>query len=88
MNCPHCSAPLPEPAPRFCDACGLAVPRPRQAVPADAAAPEEEVRCQECGLVATGSRCRGCGAKIRWPEGVEPIDERRPPPRRPPEGQG
>jgi hypothetical protein len=26
--------------------------------------PAPEIRCRECGLVATGPRCRGCGAKI------------------------
>jgi hypothetical protein len=68
MICAACGAEQPDPPGRFCAACALALPvaRPKDA-PAAAGAPAE-VRCSECGIVATGPRCRGCGAKVRWPE--------------------
>ena len=74
MICPSCQSEQPDPAPRFCDACGLALPKLRRAAaPASGQAPD--VRCQECGVVATARRCRGCGARVRWPEDVIPPDE-------------
>ncbi len=78
MICPSCQTPHAEPAPRFCDGCGLALPRVRPAATATRAAgagDPAEVRCQECGTPATARRCRGCGARVRWPEDVIPPDE-------------
>jgi hypothetical protein len=74
MICPSCQAEQPDPAPRFCDACGLALPKVRRAA-APAGTGSADVRCQECGVVATARRCRGCGARVRWPEDVIPPDE-------------
>jgi hypothetical protein len=79
-DCPNCQTPVPEPpASKFCDGCGLALPVLRSAnVRARARARAEEptaVRCPECGLHASARRCRGCGALVRWPEGVIPPDE-------------
>ena len=74
MICPACQTAHAEPAPRFCDGCGLALPRLRRAAPAAAAAPVE-IRCAECGLIASSRRCHGCGARVRWPEDVLPPDE-------------
>ena len=75
MICPSCQHEHAEPAPRFCDACGLALPRLRRAAPAASAAGEVVVRCQECGAQASARRCRGCGARVRWPDDVIPPDE-------------
>ena len=74
MICPSCQTPHAEPVPRFCDACGLALPRVRRAATAPTGA-DAEVRCAECGVVAHSRRCSGCGARVRWPEGVIPPDE-------------
>jgi hypothetical protein len=73
MNCPSCQAPLPEPAPRFCESCGLFLPR----VARRATAPDGpvEVRCTSCGVVATGRRCQACGVPVRWPDGQAPPGE-------------
>ena len=75
MHCTSCQAELPEPFTRFCEACGIANPHYRPpARPAASAAPLL-VRCPECGLPARRSRCRGCGARVTWPEGVTPPDD-------------
>jgi hypothetical protein len=74
--CAACGTAHAPPGPRFCDACGLALPRVRH--PGERKASAEaatEVRCPECGLPATARRCRGCGAKVRWPDDVVPPDE-------------
>jgi hypothetical protein len=85
MICPNCGAEQPEPAPRFCDACAVALPRLRVAQVSKAA---PETRCLECGLPATGARCRGCGAKVSVPVGQD-EDERKPLPKlRVPTGDG
>ena len=73
-DCPNCQTPVPEPAGRFCDACGLALPVARRVAPRGKPEPIE-VRCPECGLHAYSRRCRGCGAQVRWPEGMLPPDE-------------
>jgi hypothetical protein len=72
--CPSCQTEQPDPAPRFCDACGLALPKLRRAAPA-VTADAVVVRCQECGAQASSRRCRGCGARVRWPEDMIPPDE-------------
>jgi hypothetical protein len=72
--CPSCQHEHADPAPRFCDACGLALPKLRRAA-APAATAEVVVRCQECGAQASARRCRGCGARVRWPDDVIPPDE-------------
>jgi hypothetical protein len=51
------------------------LPRVRRAAAAPAAAEPVTVRCQECGAQASSRRCRGCGARVRWPEDVIPPDE-------------
>lgn len=79
MVCQHCQTEQPDPPPKFCDACGLATgAMPRKAVSAAAAKAkaDAEIRCPECGLLAVSRRCSGCGAKVRWPDDVLPIDER------------
>ena len=79
MICPHCQTAHAEPAPRFCDGCGLALPRVRPPAAARAAGDAApEVRCSECGQQATARRCRACGARVRWPEDVIPPDESAP----------
>ena len=75
MTCPHCQTAHVEPAPRFCDGCGLALPRLRSPAAARAGSETLEVRCSECGVLATARRCRACGARVRWPEDVIPPDE-------------
>jgi len=74
--CPACQTAHAEPAPRFCDGCGLALPRLRRAAPAAGEAAAAGIRCGECGTPATSRRCRGCGARVRWPEDLIPPDER------------
>ena len=76
MQCPSCHAELPEPFTRFCEGCGLANPhyKPPRARKADEPT-KEIVRCPECGLPAESRRCRGCGAPVRWPEGINPPGE-------------
>jgi hypothetical protein len=77
--CPACQHEHADPAPRFCDACGLALPRVRPSTDARARADTEvEVRCAECGQPATSRRCRACGARVRWPEDMVPPDEESP----------
>jgi hypothetical protein len=75
MHCPYCQTEQPDPPTRFCAACGLAIPGVRPASWRTGQAQDDVVRCVECGIAATSRRCRGCGAPIRWPDGVEPPDE-------------
>ena len=76
MNCPHCQTPLADPVPRFCDTCGMSTgARVAPKKPATDAAPTE-MKCPDCGMIARTRRCRGCGAPVRWPDGVEPPGER------------
>jgi hypothetical protein len=75
MQCPTCQAELAEPFTRFCDGCGLANPYYRPPPKATATKVPLEVRCDECGLLAVSRRCRGCGAAVKWPEGVSPPGE-------------
>jgi hypothetical protein len=77
--CPACQTAHGEPAPRFCDGCGLALPRVRPAPSARRLDPAESlVRCPDCGTPATARRCRACGARVRWPEDMLPPDEEAP----------
>jgi hypothetical protein len=69
MRCQHCQVELADPPQRMCDACGMATGAARPKPPATAL---DEVRCPECGLPATSRRCRGCGARVRWPEDATP----------------
>ncbi len=76
MTCPHCQTAHADPPPRFCDACGLALPRLRvAAAPRSASAEPILIRCPECGQPATSRRCAGCGSRVRWPEHMIPPDE-------------
>jgi hypothetical protein len=81
MTCPWCQAELADPPPsKFCDGCGLALPMARARPGAGRAAAGGKgeaavIRCGECGTVATSRRCRGCGARVRWPADVVPPDE-------------
>jgi hypothetical protein len=59
--CRYCRTPAPSEQ-RFCDRCGMSLrvfrPPPRER------SGEGEARCSDCGALASGSRCRSCGARL------------------------
>jgi len=76
--CPSCQAEQPDPPGRFCEACGVALPRLAASNTAQEkarAAEPLQVRCPECGMPAMARKCRACGARVSWPDDVTPPDE-------------
>jgi hypothetical protein len=60
--CPSCQAPQPNPAPAFCEACGVRLRKPGKKGAGDAATK----RCGECGFKnhPHSSLCTNCGMRL------------------------
>ncbi|RMG21585.1 MAG: hypothetical protein D6729_00450 [Deltaproteobacteria bacterium] len=61
---------------KFCERCGMERHRGRarsdEQVPGHLL-PEGWARCGECGLPTPPPRCRGCGARVAWPDEDEAL---------------
>ena len=70
MRCPHCGN--EQESGKFCNQCGLVIPRPRKPVSEDGVlvgrlvdGDDEKHKCPECGYVFRGRRCGNCGTLYR-----------------------